>query len=198
MEDLALWYYDCPELVHEMSDYMAEFVLGVIRRALEEVPEIDYAFMWEDMAMKTGSLISPALFRQFMLEPMKRVTRTLNQYGIKIIMVDSDGNVDELLPLWLEANVNLIFPLEVAAGCDARQYQSQYGKEVLLLGNIDKRALRDGCSRKDIEKEVTSKVPELVKQGGYSPMVDHAVPPDVSFENFKYYVHLIHELCAPG
>ena len=59
MENLALWYYDDPELVHEMSDYMAEFALGVMERALDEIPDIDYGSVWEDMAMKSGSLISP-------------------------------------------------------------------------------------------------------------------------------------------
>jgi len=39
-------------------------------------------------------------------------------------------------------------------------------------------------------------VPELVKQGGYSPFVDHSVPPDVSYENFRYYIDLIHEICT--
>lgn len=196
MENLALWYYDCPDLVHEMTEYMADFFLRLIERGLNDVPDIDYACMWEDMAMKTGPLISPAMFREFMLEPMKRVTRVLNEYGIKIIMVDSDGCVDELIPLWLEANVNLNFPLEVAAGCDAVRYRQQFGKDLLLVGNIDKRVLRDGCSKKDIEKEVMSKVPSLVRQGGFSPMVDHSVPPDVPFENFKYYMDLIHEVCS--
>jgi hypothetical protein len=196
MENLALWYYDCPDLVHEMTEYVADFVLTVIRRALDEVPGIDHAVLWEDMAMKTGSLISPRLFREFMMEPLKRVTKTVNESGIRIIMVDSDGNVDELIPLWLEANVNLIYPLEVAAGCDAVAYRARFGREVLLLGNIDKRVLRDGCSRADIEKEVMCKVPGLVKEGGYSPLVDHAVPPDVPFENFEYYVSLVREACS--
>ena len=196
MEHLALWYYDCPDLVHEMTNYIADFVLRLIDRALNEIPDIDYGNLWEDMAMKTQSLISPKLFREFMMEPMKRVTRTLNEYGIKIISVDSDGNVDELIPLWLEANVNLIYPLEVAAGCDALRYKEQHGKEVLLLGNIDKRVLREGCDKKGIEQEVMSKVPKLVEMGGFSPAVDHAVPPDVPFENFKYYMDLIHEVCT--
>ena len=196
MENLALWYYDDPELVHEMTEYMADFVLDLIHRALDEVPDIDYASVWEDMAMKTGPLISPALFREFMMGPLKRVTSRLNESGIDLIMVDSDGNVDELIPLWLEANVNFIYPLEVAAGCDANRYRSQFGKDLLLMGGIDKRELRDGCSRKDIEEEVMTKVPALARQGGFSPMVDHAVPPDVPFENFRYYIDLIHEVCA--
>ena len=198
MENLALWYYDDPDLVHEMTDYIADFVLQVIGRALDEIPNIDYASVWEDMAMKTGPLISPQLFREFTMAPLKRVTGTLNEYGIKIIMVDSDGNLDDLIPLWLEANVNFIYPLEVAADCDAVRYRNQFGKDALLMGNIDKRALRDECTKRDIENEVMSKVPQLVKGGGFSPMVDHAVPPDVSFENFKYYIDLIHEVCTLG
>ncbi len=195
MEHLALWYYDCPDLVHEMVEFCVDFTIRVNRRALEDIPDLDFAYGWEDMAMKAGSLISPALFREFHLEPLKRITKDLHDHGIDIIMVDCDGNVDELIPLWLEAGVNCVYPMEIAAGCDMLAYREQYGKELLMWGGIDKRAMRDGCSKAEIEREVMSKVPELVKQGGYSPFVDHAVPPDVPFENFKYYMELIHEVC---
>jgi len=198
MENLALWYYDCPDLVQEMTEFVADFMLRLIDRALNEIPDLDYAQMWEDMAMKTGPLISPQLFRQFMMGPLKRVTQVLNEAGVDIIMVDSDGRVDELIPLWLEAKVNLVYPLEVASDCDPLRYREQFGRELLLLGGIDKRVLREGNSREAIRAEVMSKVPALVQQGGYSPMVDHAVPPDVPFENFKYYIDLIHEVCTFG
>jgi hypothetical protein len=32
--------------------------------------------------------------------------------------VDSDGNVEELIPLWLEVSINLVYPMEVQAGID--------------------------------------------------------------------------------
>ncbi|MBT5711356.1 hypothetical protein HOI71_09970, partial [Candidatus Poribacteria bacterium] len=194
-EHLALWYYDQPDLVHDMVNTIADFTLRVNRRALDEIPDIDHAVMWEDMAMKHGPLISPTLFKEFMLEPMKRVTRELNDYGIRLIMVDSDGNLDDLLPLWLEANVNLIYPIERAAGCDAVRYRAEHGKELRMFGGIDKHVLRDGRTRQDIEKEVLAVAP-LVEEGGFSPWVDHAVPPDVPFENFTYYMALVREICG--
>ena len=194
MENLALWYYDCPDLVHEMTEFVADFTLRLITRALEEIPDIDYAVLWEDMAMKTGPLISPRLFREFMMEPMKRVTKILTEYGIKIIMVDCDGRVDELIPLWLEADVNLIYPLERASDCDPVAYRKKYGRELLLLGGIDKRVLIAGTPKQRIEEEVARVAAPLIKAGGYSPMVDHAVPPDVSFENFKYYMDLVNQI----
>lgn len=147
------------------------------------------------MCYKAGPLISPQMFRDFMLKPMERVTSRLHEAGIDITMVDCDGKIDDLLPLWLEAGVNLHYPLEVAPECDPLRYRELYGKEILLLGAIDKRALRDCCTKQDVEREVMSKVPELWKQGGYSPFVDHAVPPDVSFENFRCDVDLVTEIC---
>jgi len=38
------------------------------------------------------------------------------------------------------------------------------------------------------------KVPYLLKEGGYIPFVDHAVPPDVPLENFKYYLELVNKI----
>jgi len=195
MEHLALWYADCPDLIHEMTEFIADFMLKLLDRALTEIPDFDYALLWEDMCYKTGPLISPQAFRDFMLAPMKRVTDRLHEAGIDIIMVDCDGQIDLLLPLWLEAGVNLHYPLEVASDCDPFKYRELYGKDILLIGAIDKRIMRDGCTKADVEKEVLSKVPALWKQGGYSPFVDHAVPPDVPFELFKHYVDMVQEIC---
>ncbi|MBU0611219.1 MAG: hypothetical protein KKI08_25295 [Armatimonadetes bacterium] len=195
MEHLALWYMDCPDLIHEMTEFIGDFMLRLLDRALTDIPDFDYALLWEDMCYKAGPLISPQAFRDFMLEPMKRVTARLHEAGIDIIMVDCDGQIDALLPLWLEAGVNLHYPLEVASDCDPLKYRELYGKNILLIGAIDKRALRDCCTKADVEREVMAKVPALWEQGGYGPFVDHAVPPDVSFENFKHYVDLVNEIC---
>jgi uroporphyrinogen decarboxylase len=188
MEHLAVLYYDDPELVREMTDYIADFVLQVISRAVEEV-DLDFAGFWEDMAMKTGSLISPQLFREFMLPNYKKLTAYLREHGIDVFLVDCDGNTDELIPLWLEGGVNGIYPIEVAAGCDALGYRRRYGQELILIGGIDKRALSKDLAA--VRHEVMGKVPELVAGSGYVPFVDHAVPPDVSFRNFCYYLELV-------
>lgn len=191
MEHLAVMYYDDPELVREMTNYIADFVIETITRAVDEV-ELDYALYWEDMAMKTGSLISPALFREFMLPCYKRVSAFLRQRGIDLHLVDSDGNVDELIPLWLEGGVNGVYPCEIAAGCDPVAYRRRYGRDLFLIGGIDKRALAKG--KEHVREEVMRRVPPMLDAGGYSPFVDHAVPPDVPFGNFCYYMELVREL----
>ena len=193
MENLAFWYYDCPDLVHAMVDYVADFIIRWIDKALDDIPDLDFATIWEDMCMKTGPLISPKLFREFHFDALKRVTTVLREAGIKLIMLDSDGQVDELLPLWLEGGVNQVYPMERASDCDPVRYRKEFGKDLRIGGGIDKRILRDGMGKKEIEKEVT-RYTDLIKEGGFVPGVDHGVPPDVPFENFKYYTDLLHDI----
>ena len=98
--------------------------------------------------------------------------------------LDSDGNVEELIPLWLESGINGVYPMEVAAGMDVVKLRREYGKDLLMTGGIDKRVLaRD---RKAIDEELEAKIP-LAEQGGYIPHIDHAIPHDVPYENFAYY-----------
>jgi len=193
MEHLAVLYYDDPDLVAEMTDYVGDFVLATIRRAVEEM-EFDYAVYWEDMAMKTGALISPNLFRRYMSPNYRKVNGFLRAHGIDIHLVDCDGNVDELIPLWQEVGVNGVYPIEIAAACDPLAYREKYGRDLIMFGGIDKRALR--TDRKAVEEEVRSKVQQLTAAGGWAPFVDHAVPPDVPLDNFQYYLDLCHEIFA--
>lgn len=146
------------------------------------------------MCMKTGPLISPELYREFHLEPMRRVIRAFRDAGVKLITLDSDGKADELIPIWLEAGVDVVYPIERASGCDPVRYRAEHGKRLRMYGGIDKRVLRDGVPRTAIEEEVAAKV-GLIREGGYVPMVDHAIPPDVPLENYRYYRRLVDEAC---
>ena len=85
-------------------------------------------------------------------------------------------------------------PLEVAAGNDAVALRKEYGQDLILGGNIDKRALIKG--KDAIKEEVMSKVPFLLGKGGYFPTVDHLVPPDVTLENYQYYVNTMREVAG--
>ena len=191
VENLSLMFYDNPKLIEEMEEYLEWFYIETIKKAITEV-KFDFAFIWEDMCFNKGPLISPQLFRKFLLPHYKKITDFLRKHGIDIIEVDSDGNLNELIPLWLEGGVNAVFPLEVAAGNDAVALRKKYGKDLILFGNIDKRALSKG--KKEIKEEIMRKVPYLISTGGYFPHVDHDIPPDVSWDNVQYYLEVLRSL----
>jgi uroporphyrinogen-III decarboxylase len=188
MTSLLYTFYDDPPLIEDMMETLLDLTLGVIDRALPDL-NVDQANFWEDMCYKAGPLISPAMFKKYMAPRYRQVTDRLRKHGVDIIYVDSDGNIEKLVPLWLEAGVNMVWPVEIAAGNDPVALRKEYGKDLILGGGIDKRALLGG--RESIEKEVMSKVPYLLDQGGYFPCIDHLVPPDITLENYQYYVNCL-------
>jgi len=192
-ERILYMFYDDPGLIEDMMEQILYLEIEVIKRTLKDI-KVQEATFWEDMCYKSGSLISPAMVREFMMPRYKKITDLLHSCGVDVIFLDSDGNVEQLIPLWLEVGINFIWPFEVAAGNDAVALRKKYGKDLIIGGTIDKRALAK--DKKAIKEEVMSKVPFLLEQGGYFPSVDHLVPPDVIFENYCYYINLMREVAG--
>jgi len=187
LKKLLIAFYKEPDFVRDMFDFFASFQAIVLKNVLAKV-KVDWVVFFEDMAYKTGPMIGPRLFREFMLPCYKKLTKVLRDNGVDIIIVDTDGNVNNLIPLFLEGGVNGLSPLEAAADVDAVALRRKYGEKLLLIGNMDKRALALG--KEAIRKEI-ERVQPILSEGGYMPRIDHAVAHDVSFDNFTYYVNLI-------
>jgi hypothetical protein len=179
---LFLLYYDDPVLIKDILQHLSKMWLLMAEKLTSEV-EFDSAVFWEDMSGKNGPLISPGTFKEFMTPCYKKITDFLKTKKIKYFNVDSDGNVSNLIPLFLEAGLNSMYPFEQQAGNDMLELRKKF-PQLRMIGGIDKNILYKG--REYIEKEL-QKVPALIKQGGYIPYIDHMVPPNSSWENFKYY-----------
>jgi hypothetical protein len=189
-ERILYMFYDNPSLIEDMMEHMLYMETEIIKRVVKDV-KIDEADFSEDIAYKAGPLISPAMVKKFMVPRYKKITEILRNNGIDIVYVDSDGNIEQLIPLWLESGVNYVWPLEQAAGNDPVALRKKYGRDLILGGGIDKRVLLKGKS--EIRNEIMSKVPFLLEKGGYFPTVDHTVPLGVPFENYCYYINTLRE-----
>ena len=184
-EEISFLFYDDPALVEEMVEFNVDFILKVSERARREV-RFDYFNFFEDFAGKGGPLISPELFRKFLLPGYLRIIGEFRKSGIRFFWLDSDGDPRALIPLMLEAGITCLWPLEIAAEYDPRDIRKRYGRDLALAGGIDKRELAKG--RAEIDAELDRRIPPLLETGGYIPHIDHAVPPDISLDNFRYYI----------
>ena len=70
------------------------------------------------------------------------------------------------------------------AGSDIEEYRRKYPK-LGMYGGLDKRALAK--DRKAIDHEL-ARAERMLEHGGYVPGPDHGVPPDVPWENYKYFM----------
>lgn len=176
--------YDDPGLIEDICKTFLNFILEYYSIICKEV-DIDCLLIWEDMAGKMGSLISPEHFRKFLSPYYKEVTRFAKNAGIDIILTDSDGYVEELLPLIIETGITGMYPFERAAGNDLLRIR-KYFPDFCIIGGIDKRILFENSNKIKIDSELEI-IKELLKCGRFIPHVDHFVSPDCTWGNFKYY-----------
>lgn len=188
IEALSLAYYEQPALIHEIMAQWTDFYCRLASRVWSGI-QYDFVLIWEDMAYRNGSLISPRLVREFMLPYYRRLIDHVRGLGCDLIIVDSDGDVTQLAPLFLGAGVNVMLPFEVQAGMDVRAFRRQYGANLAIIGGLDKRALARG--RAAIDEELSQRLPPMLTGGGYIPCLDHTCPPDIRLADFQYFLQQV-------
>jgi hypothetical protein len=193
LENWCMAFHDQPHLVERILADRVQFGKDLFARLLA-TGKLDFVQIWEDMAYKTASLISPKLVRRYMLPCYEELVACLRGGGVKLIMVDCDGHVNDLLPIWRGAGIDGTHPCELAAGSDPLLLRRQ-NPGCTLMGGLDKRVLMSGRDGVDAELR---RIRPLLQEGAFIPMLDHFVPPDMPYDLYCYYVERRRELlCSP-
>ena len=192
IERLSYAFYDQPELVHAMNHDLTEFNLRLVRQ-MAKVCVPTFMTLAEDMSYNHGPMISQAVFEEFLAPYYRRLMEALNELNI-ILIVDTDGEVTQLVP-WMQAiGVAGVLPLERQAGVDGNRLREQF-PTLRMVGHFNKLTMDKGeaAMRAEFERLVP-----LTKHGGFIPSVDHQTPPAVSMEQYRLYLRLLEEYTARG
>jgi uroporphyrinogen decarboxylase len=179
---------DNPDALQPVFEFSANFLIELCRELLENVP-LDYAILMEDgMAYKNSTLVSPDMYRRLWMPHQRRVTDFWRSKGIDVIGYYTSGNLEPLIPVLMETGFNMFAPLERAADMDAVQLRGKYGRDALFMGNIGRQALQDGPEAIDAEFRALR---PAIESGGFIPVVDDMILPDISFQSYMHYVQAI-------
>ncbi|HEX9972496.1 MAG TPA: uroporphyrinogen decarboxylase family protein [bacterium] len=191
VENLAYLCYDDRDTLAQMVDTISNLVCWALDIILPKV-KVDCGWGWEDICFRTGPLISPEIFKEVAVPGYRKIADKLLEYGVDLYVVDCDGMIDHLVPHWLEAGVNVMFPVEIGVWqADPMAFRKKYGNELRIFGGIDKMAIPKGA--KTIDAEITRRLP-LMKAGGFIPLPDHLITPETSLSNYKYYLEKLRSL----
>ena len=180
-------FYDYPELMLEMNSRLAEYYKKAIA-AIYDVLTPEFMTLAEDMSYNHGPMISKDLYDEFMAPFYAQIIPLIKQHGTKVL-IDTDGDVEPLIPWFSASGIEGVLPLERQAGVDVNRIRENY-PEWIMVGGYDKTVMHLGEAAMRAEFE---RILPAIKSGRYIPSVDHQTPPDVSLENYKTYVRLLKE-----
>ena len=180
-------FYDQEDLMLEMNERLADFYEKVIEVIYEEVTP-EFMTFAEDMSYNHGPMLSKEMYDRFLLPFYQRLVPKITAHGTKVF-IDTDGDVEPLIPWFLEADIQGVLPLERQAGVDVNRIRENY-PDFLMIGGYDKTVMQHG---EDAMRREFERILPAMRSGGYIPAVDHQTPPEVSVENYRIFIRLLRE-----
>lgn len=187
IEGHLLAFYDQPELMQRINADLLAFNLRVIE-AVCRIVQPSFMTFAEDMSYNHGPMLSRSFFDTFLAPCYRRIVPTLKARGI-LALVDTDGQVEPMIP-WLEdVGIEGCLPLERMAGVDVARIRRQHPRW-RMIGGFDKTVMHRGAAA--VRAEFARLLP-VVRSGGFIPSVDHQTPPEVGLADYKQYLAMLQE-----
>jgi uroporphyrinogen decarboxylase len=173
-----------PHLIKTLVDRMTEFYLDLNDKVFSVLKgKIDIWFFGNDYATQSDLLFSIAMFEDFFLENIKRLTALAKSYGIKI-MNHTCGAVSKLLPLFIEAGIDIIDPVQVTAkGMEPSVLKERYGENIVFHGGIDTQQTLPNLSSTEVYDHACDIMNTLGRGGGYIFAPSQILQSDIPEEN---------------
>ncbi|MBT8405958.1 MAG: hypothetical protein KJP05_00750, partial [Deltaproteobacteria bacterium] len=144
----------------------------------------DGVWLFEDIAYKNGLFASPKMFSELIFPYYTEMVQFFDGYSLPLVF-HSDGNMDQGIPLVLEAGFKGLNPMEAKAGCDLLAYAEQYGRDLVFIGGFDVRILETN-DHDLIRKEVVALVEGMkAREARYLFGSDHTVTPNVDYDSYR-------------
>lgn len=191
VEEHLIGYYDYPEMMHDFVDFQVKLYKEQMEKILKIItPSV--VFFEEDLSGKTGPMISPDDFDEFVLPGYLEMVPFLKERGVKNVFVDTDGDFTLLIPNFRKGGVDGFLPVDVNAGVDIVEVRKKH-PDVKFIGGFNKLNIVDGPEAIDAEFE---RLMPVIRQGGYMPGIDHQAAPATTYENYLYYIKRLKEVMA--
>ena len=182
--------YDDPALLSEMVSHVTDHFMRLMEPILKLV-KFDFVYFFEDCCGASGPLFSPAKYKEIFDAHYRRLIRFYKERGVSFALVDSDGRSEALIPCWRDSGFDIFFPIEVGKwGANPADLRRKFGK-IKLFGAVDKNFIK--APEADLRRYLESLRPS-VEEGGFLPIPDHRIPPDVSYGQMLQYIKIFHEV----
>jgi hypothetical protein len=134
LEQFSYFLADCPDVIDELLEtntLAAEAWIG----HLPDAGGIEAVFLADDIAFKTGTLLSPAWLGEHYFPRLARLIDAWRGQGAKVLF-HSDGNLMAVLDRLVDCGIDGLNPIEVGAGMDAGEIHRRH-PALWMAGGID-------------------------------------------------------------
>jgi len=185
MENYFIKMYSDPEIVDAVTEHVVNFHLDANEKIFSAAKGgIDVYFFGNDFGSQKGLLISPNMFRRFILPHMRRLVDHAKKFGLKV-MIHSCGGVSEVIPDFIDIGIDGFHPFQVEAlGMNPEKLASEYKDKLTFMGGISTQQLLLRGTPEQVRENV-SYMKDLFGDGYIVSPSHEAILPNIPPENLE-------------
>lgn len=185
LDNFLMALYEKPEIPQAIMDCYTDIFISNFRAAMAEAGDsIDMVYTYDDVAVQDGLLMSPDMWRRFILPFHQKLNKVIKEYDVKLIY-HSCGSVIPLVDAFRdEMHIDVLNPLQPAAkGMDMNMIKKRWGDSLAFHGGGDLQKTLPFGNVNDVRSEVDFLCRTLGTGGGYICTSAHYIQADVPLEN---------------
>lgn len=168
MEDLFMDFALRQDYAHHLIDTITGRSMMFLDEMLENHGDaIDIVYMADDYCSQLGPLFSPDMFREFVMPYLTKMVARVHEHG-KAFLLHVCGAVRPLLPMIVEAGVDMLEPIQIrASGMEPEGLKRDFGKDICFYGGVDLQRVLCKGTPEEVSAEVRRLIDILGRDGGY-------------------------------
>ena len=184
LQNLVFDFYDRPELIHGMAEIVADYHAKLYRKLIGIGVEI--VFLGDDYSAKTGPMISPEHLEEFIMPGFRKVVKAIKDAGGYCIK-HTDGNIWKLIPMLVDAGVDMLGPLE-SPYMDLAEVRDKCN--IGVMGNVNVDLLGRGTPQ-EVKSATEKLILELSPRGRFILSSGNSISSAVRPENFMAMIETV-------
>lgn len=134
MENAMMNLYEEPEHMHDLIACLTDYEIRYAQQVIERLKP-DALFHHDDWGSQIASLLSPQMFKEFYLEPYKKVYSFWKDNGVELIVHHSDSYAANLVPFMIEMGIDIW--QGVMTTNNTPELIKKYGGQISFMGELD-------------------------------------------------------------
>lgn len=173
-----------PDMAHTLIDRMTEMYLELNDAYFSTLKgNLEIWFFGNDFGSQEGLLLSVDMWADFFFENIRKLCDLAHSHGLQVMM-HSCGAISELIPLLIEAGVDILDPIQVTAkGMIPEQMATQFGGQITFHGGIDTQQVLPTATPAQVADHVRKTIAALGATGRYILAPSQILGPDIPVEN---------------
>ncbi|MEI6578893.1 MAG: uroporphyrinogen decarboxylase family protein [Eubacteriales bacterium] len=188
-EQFFMDLYINPVLVETMLDKLLELKCAYWEKALELIGDkVQVAVEADDLGTQNSQLISPETYRKILKPRHKELISVIKKKAPHIkVFFHSCGAVRPLIPDFIEAGIDILNPIQVAAkDMETKALKKDFGDCITFWGGaVDTQKTLPLGTPEEVKNEVMKRIENLAPSGGFIFNAIHNIQADVPPENIE-------------